>query len=441
MHKSKVANAKHIPSSKIDKDTNESIMVICGSVDSGKTSLLAILSNPIMRQDPEANLNKCLDDGNGSARKLIMRFPHELNSGRTSSISYTPILFDMTYWPHLNENSIIMTTDLCGHEQYLKTTITGICSSYCEFALICVDRIRDKINPMTKEHIKLLMSLSIPFAIVLTKIDIQTEAEIKNTIKVLMKNMRGKKPFIAKNDKDIEAINIDSKWVPFFLVSCKTGYGILRLMKFISNIRSHNDAFECPLFSIDSIFNVAGHGVVVSGNSGINICVGEKLIIGPFLSNTFADVTVRSIHDNYKNNINELIAGKRGCLCIKFSQKDSALRHKINAGMVLSKAANSAQLSNVADSVQLSNKFLAEIKVFTGHHTSIKTGFVAMCNIGNIRASAKFKLIDADIGRSGDSLMIELEFLRTICPIIGSVFVFRDGISIGHGIIVKALTM
>ena len=443
----KIADIKNIPLKKINEGMQELIMVICGSVDSVKTKLLAVLSYPNLRTDPDKNLNKCLDDGNGSVRKIIMRFPHELSSGRTSSISYVPILFDKEYWPDLTLSRTIMATDLCGHEQYLKTTVTGICSSQSDFAIVCVDRIRDRINPMTQEHIKLLTSLNISFVVVLTKIDTQTEEEIKRTIKVLMGKMKGKKLFVVKNDKDVEIIKsmtaTKNKWMPFFLVSCKTGFGISRLMKFMSKVDSLPDNYKkqsCQIFSIDSVFNVVGHGLVVSGHSGIDVQVGEKILIGPFTAKEnkkivqlahFCEVTIRSIHDNYKNNIDKLSTGRRGCLCIRFAQKDLEFKKYINPGMIVVKSDKNVP--------SLSDKFKAYISVFVGHHTTIKDGFNAICNIGNIRASATFKLINTDVARSGDNIDVELKFQHAICIKLGSEFIFREGVSIGSGKITSVI--
>lgn len=446
----KISDIKNIPLDKL-KDADELIIIICGPVDCAKSTLLGVLSNPLLRKDIKQNLEKVLDNGNGKARKLITRFPHEIISGRTSSISYIPILFDKEHWLHLNKNRVITATDLCGHEKYLKTTVTGICSSYCDFGLVCIDRVTENINPMAKEHIKILNSLNIPFAIIITKIDIQTERELKNTIKKLTRycsQKSNKKPLIIKNDNDVDIAsnrNIYTSWLPFFLVSCKNGFGIIRLMKFLSIINSKEKNSKSisdikipdhPIFSVDSVFQVPGHGIVVSGYCGINISVGDKLLIGPYQKRdifNFTEVFVRSIHDNYKNSIMNLEAGKRGCLCIRFlNQTDRAIYKKlIKPGMIL--ALNEKEIPNI------SNEYKAEIHVFSGHHTTIKDGFNALCNIGNIKTSAIFKLINNNIARSGDIISVNLKFKFPICPLPNSEFIFREGISIGYGKILEPI--
>ena len=48
---------------------------VLGNVDSGKSSTIGVITKNI------------LDDGKGYARSLVMRHPHEKESGRTSDIS------------------------------------------------------------------------------------------------------------------------------------------------------------------------------------------------------------------------------------------------------------------------------------------------------------------------------------------------------------------
>lgn len=53
---------------------------VAGSMDSGKSTLVAVLTNG-------ADGRPLLDNGRGSARMAVFRHKHEIESGRTSSIS------------------------------------------------------------------------------------------------------------------------------------------------------------------------------------------------------------------------------------------------------------------------------------------------------------------------------------------------------------------
>src|SRR4051812_38192119 len=60
---------------KIQGDTKEIRVAVIGNVDSGKSTLVGVLT-------------KCtLDDGRGSARQLVFNYSHEKENGRTSSIT------------------------------------------------------------------------------------------------------------------------------------------------------------------------------------------------------------------------------------------------------------------------------------------------------------------------------------------------------------------
>jgi GTPase len=56
-------------------------IAVCGEFDSGKTTLLSVL------------ITGNLDNGHGIARNQIVRHNHELETGRTSSISHHSVCF------------------------------------------------------------------------------------------------------------------------------------------------------------------------------------------------------------------------------------------------------------------------------------------------------------------------------------------------------------
>ena len=106
----------------------------------GKSSLIGVLTTGKF------------DDGRGAARTSVFNFPHEIKSGRTSSISQQILGFDnkgkiVNYtdvgrmsWPDIVKESskIISFFDLAGHEKYLKTTILGLSSSKPDICMIIV---------------------------------------------------------------------------------------------------------------------------------------------------------------------------------------------------------------------------------------------------------------------------------------------------------------
>ena len=109
------------------REENDVRIAVIGNVDSGKSTLVGVLTKCIM------------DDGRGSARSKVFNFDHEQKNGRTSSIGQEIMGFNEEAkqvelertasknqeWSHIATNSkkIVTFLDLCGHEKYLKTTI------------------------------------------------------------------------------------------------------------------------------------------------------------------------------------------------------------------------------------------------------------------------------------------------------------------------------
>lgn len=56
------------------RDQNDVRIAVIGNVDSGKSTMVGVMTKSIM------------DDGRGSARQKVFNFSHEAANGRTSSI-------------------------------------------------------------------------------------------------------------------------------------------------------------------------------------------------------------------------------------------------------------------------------------------------------------------------------------------------------------------
>jgi len=100
-------------------------IAIVGNVDSGKSTIVGVLTSGK------------LDNGRGLARSTVFRHRHELESGRTSSITQHIMgisasgeivnynnVHAMTNTEIVRESSKVVTfIDLAGHERYIKTTV------------------------------------------------------------------------------------------------------------------------------------------------------------------------------------------------------------------------------------------------------------------------------------------------------------------------------
>ncbi len=390
-----------------------------------------------------------LDDGNGSARKLVAKHPHEVQSGKTSDISTR--IFDL---PGINE--AITLVDLCGHENYFKTTTFGVSGHFPDYTFLIVSANRG-VLPMTKQHMRLLLSLSVAVMIVITHIDIapnEIYEMTKDQIVKVCSKYGGKQSAVAfvnsmhdqsKNAEELTTLkqsavksivssllNIpDGKQTIFPVVSISNKSGFFidvvkdvmaqlvprqfwlpggedavlnnKVVKlFRAGLAKQNDTrsnmlpvykeFKGGVFYCDSCFNPPGIGFVVTGiNRGQRVQLGDTLYLGPF-GQQFFPVRVRSLHNNMKQPISLLDDHHRGCIAIATTRKDEIKREQITKGVVL--------LSSLDLVKNICYRFKAVITLFTESIT-LKTGYSPVIHLSTIRQSARM-IIDPNENGGSD---------------------------------------
>jgi len=460
------------------KGIKEVRIAVIGNVDSGKSTLVGVLT-------------KCvLDDGRGAARQLIFNYDHEKQNGRTSSIAHEIMGFKSTggqiephktndkrnnAWAKIIKDSekIISIIDLCGHEKYLKTTIFGLTGLVPDYAMIIIGA-NMGVQRMTKEHLGIALALKIPIFIVITKIDIAPSDIYKQTLdyitKVLKSTGTQKLPVVIRDSDDLkvysESILFD-RVCPIFCVSSVSGEGIEKLRTFISllmsrsahlqnlklpsnpsqngnpnpnpnpnantnintnNANNNNTNIPNPInpnrveFLMDCVFTVKGIGLVISGTlvSG-KVTVGLNLMLGPDIKGEFKQVTIKSIH--YKRTpCTEISAGNSCCFHIK--SKHEIKQSDIRKGMVLlDKDTNYKTVW----------EFEAEVMILH-HATTIKPNYQAVVHCGVIRQTAQVVSITCDLLRTGDRGLVRFKFIKSPEFLhVGSTILFREGRTRGIG--------
>ena len=261
----------------------ELTIVVCGPVDAGKSTIIGVLTSGE------------LDDGRGFARNKVLTHPHEIESGRTSNITFNPLIykfksnndsenygylieqhifkdgrskkgvlskkniFKISYEKLNNEfiekDRITSFVDLAGHEKYLKTTVFGVSGLFPNYGLIIIGS-NTGITKLTREHIGILYYLNIPFIICITKIDLSPRhvyQKLCNKIKQLLGSNVYKKVcyFISDSENnDQETKNYmcnlinNHDIVPVISISNKSGINIDNLHKIISHIKIKNKWIE-----------------------------------------------------------------------------------------------------------------------------------------------------------------------------------------------------
>lgn len=437
----------------MEKDA-ECTIVVCGPVDAGKSSLIGVLTSGT------------LDNGRGSARNKILVHPHERETGRTSHISYNPLVYKfngndsgialnsnsnikLRNNKYLYNNKISTFVDLAGHERYLKTTIFGVTGLFPDYGIVVIGA-NTGITKLTKEHLGILLYLNIPFIIIITKIDLaprQIYQNLCNQLKKLLgRNTFGRVLyFISDSDKKDDETdhylnnmlgNMDI--IPVISASNKDGTNIDNMHRIIyslpprdkwANMRKSENS---SVFFIDSVYMVPGIGMVVTGtNKGEPIKVRQKVLIGPY-NGSFKEIIIRSIHNSIRQNIDEATNGKLSCFNIKsLNPKETLDRSMIKKGMVI--------IDNIdKHRKNITKSFNAMINIL--HHSStIKNGYSPVIHCGPIRQTASIILENDTSLRSGDNnvnarftFLYHPEFIEE-----NMIFFFRDGSTKGVGKVIS----
>ena len=444
---------------------------VLGAVDSGKSTLIGVL---------KTNQN---DDGRGSVRKYVMKHNHELQSGRTSCISYNVINI---------ENKLFNFVDLAGHESYLKTTIYGLNALELNYVVIIIGA-NMGVNNITREHFNLARVLQLPIIFVINKIDICPENILNETLKNLKKMVKSKKSGIKpleivenenlldneennkilfynseKNEillnnkiellENYEKIknlkktkmkkNIEENNTPVFFISNKLGYGIENLRNYlckIHKIKKNNLSIiktekDTNIFIIQETYNIKGIGIVFYGymKKG-QISRNDVIKIGP-LGGKFYNIHIRNVRDVLDNDVDTLYEGQLGCLAIKQLSKEFIFkRDHIKKGVYLTSNPYCCQ------------QFVARIHILH-HPTTIRKNYQSTIHCGSVIQAARIveilnikKDVNTDedkLLRTGDQAKVKFEFMfRPEFIEDNALFIFRENNAKGVGKIISTVNV
>lgn len=466
-------------------------LAMIGSVDSGKSTTIGCL------------ISGKLDNGDGLTRKIVAVHNHEIETGRTSAISDRSIKLNITEKIPIDKEStelkdvsyrkIITIYDMCGHEGYLKTTLFGLLGTFPDYLILSIASNRGPLK-MTREHLGIAMCLERPFFGLFTKMDLLLnntdgslnkdvfDTNMSSTIKTirrtqkkgkLLNNLDDFKLYLDYiNASDSNKLLLQDKWntrkqkisdefnqcleymrkndkydtVPILCTSNKTGYCLDILVDCVTKLQQCTKWIvtdQNSIFYIDSVFNVIGVGIVISGTlKGNTINKGDKISLGPF-DGSYYTCRIRSIHNNIKEEINSLHNSEKGCLAIKFESNINKLDLRPRKGMVALNYIKNETIRNEIFIKYTCWQFEADITILH-HPTTIKAGYCATIQFNTTRQIAKITKIvskSGDILRQGYKGKVIFHFLS--CPAfieIGNTFFFREGTTKGFGIITNPIS-
>lgn len=213
-----------------------------GSVDSGKSSLIGVL------------ISGELDDGNGKARQLVAKHPHEIASGKTSSISSRTCQLNSEG----DKNRAVTFIDLCGHTKYFKTTSFGISGYYPDYALVIISANKG-ILPITKQHMRLLISFNVPMVFIITHMDIAPVEIYDTTCEGITKIC---KSFAGKSTNTLFVNNIEdyNTYIKNMHITDEKKYSAVDAVKEI--LTTNNDGKQM-IFPVITVSNTNGYYIDV----------------------------------------------------------------------------------------------------------------------------------------------------------------------------------
>lgn len=411
-------------------------MAIVGNVDSGKSTTVGVLTT-----------NDGLDDGRGAKRKFVAAHKHEVDDRRTSCISHRILGFDERGnvvnelrnndldWADIGARSskVVTFIDLCGHEKYLKTTVSGLTGHAPDHVMLVVGANQGTIG-MFKEHLGLALGLGLPLCAVVTKIDMCPAPVMERNVKLLAQILKStgcrKVPIMVDTMQDVVlAVDPDNRdrVCPIFLVSNVTGTRLDLLRAYLNLLRPARATFISgpTQLRIDDTYTVPGIGTVVSGTMRCGaIKVNDTVLLGPTKDNTFVPVGIKSIM-RHRNRVSAIKGGDMATLALK-----KVKRSDVRAGMVLHEAIHPAP--------QAVWRFRASVLVLR-HRSTIFEGYQSMLHIGSVRQAANIVAIDNDLKylRVGQRDVVTFQFVKQPEFInAGDDVVFREGNARGIGAVI-----
>lgn len=409
----------------IPAEAQETIGInIAGRVNAGKSTLVGVLTSGE------------LDDGKGRARAPLLKHPQELEGGQTTDLHVTFLGFDAENQAMLlrkpadieeisrileQSKRIVIFYDAPGHSIYVKTLIRSILGADAQFAMVLIpaadehelilnEEIRSnltKLDDITREHLVLLASQSIPFMIVVSRVDLASDEQLEKVIQVTRDTLKsmGRVPMLIKNstDLDIACREISRNiLVPMFEVSSTTGEGIeslRRTLGLLPSMISDEILLKPALAYIDKIYRgIKGTNVVVTGSVRQGIFKpGQKVKVGPDSQGKFSEGRIATV-EIFKSRVEGVKAGDSFGFDIKRVDTTTVRRGQV--------------ISDVDVDLKPSRVFEADV-IVTKHPTRIAEGYAPVLQCNTIHQTVVFEQI---YGRKylvvGDAARVRLRFTR-----------------------------
>lgn len=341
--------------------TSQLRITLTGPTTSGKSSLLGTLSTAT------------LDNGRGKSRLSLLKHRHEIVSGMTSSVTQELLGYkdnnvinydsgNVASWTDIHASAesgrLVFVSDSAGHPRFRRTTVRGLVGWAPHWTILCIAADDGDNIPITSggtssaqdilgaagagvdfaaSHLELCLKLDKPLAVVITKLDIASKTNLRQTLSKILSAIKatGRVPALIPPDNtktvvpsDLATINANDQKaicavvdkmssadgsrsvVPIILTSAAKGTGIRAMHTLLNNLPIPptpsaqdyigsvlNPEQPASLFHIEDVFGLPASfeplatsngktddsGVVVAGHSRFGqLSVGSIVVVGPF---------------------------------------------------------------------------------------------------------------------------------------------------------------
>ncbi|WWC60821.1 uncharacterized protein I303_103397 [Kwoniella dejecticola CBS 10117] len=438
-------------------------VAVVGNVDAGKSTTLGVLTRG------------GLDDGRGKARVALFRHPHEIETGRTSSVGGEILGFSPTGqaviptshatdpsdahshalavakreklgWEEIckRASKVVSFIDLAGHERYFKTTLYGLSGCAPDYVMLMVGGNAGLIG-MSKEHLGVALALNVPIAVCVTKIDMTPPKILEQTVTMLTKVLKSpgcrRIPVFVNTAQEAvdcarylgQPLGSGGRLCPIFMVSNVTGHNLPMLRTFLNCLPSSQSddkyVVDAPFeFQISDVFSVPFVGTVVSGviTSG-TVQANDAVLLGPDSVGQFMPTAVKTIQRK-RASVNSGEAGQSVSFALKRIR-----RTQVRKGMVL--------IGKTENPPKAVKRFEGMVMVL--HHAStIQPKYQAMMHCGAIRQTVRIVSLDHPSGliRTGDRAKCVFEFIsHTEFLKEGQLILLREAKTKVLGVVTKVL--
>ncbi|KAH7627311.1 hypothetical protein B0T09DRAFT_359684 [Sordaria sp. MPI-SDFR-AT-0083] len=201
---------------------NQLRVTLTGPTTSGKSTLLGILSQGT------------LDNGRGKSRLNLLKHPHEVASGVTSSVAQALVGYNegeiindahsgVESWidahDFTKDGRLVYLVDSAGAPRYRRTILRGIIGWAPHWTLLCIAADGSDASPavdapslgttstgssssidLASAHLELCLRLKLPLAIIITKLDLASKPSILSTLNKVLTGIKraGRAPAILK---------------------------------------------------------------------------------------------------------------------------------------------------------------------------------------------------------------------------------------------------